>query len=61
MKKIEKKIVKAYFSKSSSGNFTPRINFPKSWFDKLEITNNQREVEIELDEEKAEIKVRKVR
>lgn len=61
MGKIEKKIVKSYFSKSSSGSFTPRVNFPKSWFEKLEISKEEREVEIELDEEKKEIRIKKVK
>lgn len=57
---MEKRILKIQFSKGGSGSISPRISIPKSWIDKLDISEQEREVKVLFDEEKKEIIIKKL-
>lgn len=56
---MEKRILKVSFFKSGSGSISPKLNIPKSFLDKIEINQENREIEIELKEDTKEIIIRK--
>lgn len=56
---MEKRILKVSFFKSGSGSISPKLNIPKSFLDKIEINQEDREIEIELNEDTKEIIIRK--
>lgn len=56
---MEKRNMNISFTRSGSGSISPRITLPKSYLDKLNITQDERMVELILDEEKQEIIIRK--
>lgn len=58
---MEKKIreLKITFGKSGNGNLNPRISVPKKFLDTLGVTQEQREVIMELDEEMKAIIIKK--
>lgn len=56
---MEKRILKISFFKSGSGSISPKLNIPKSFLDKLKINQENREVEIEVNEDTQEIIIRK--
>lgn len=56
---MEKRILKVSFFKSGSGSISPKLNIPKSFLDKIEINQENREIEIELNEDTKEIIIRK--
>ncbi len=45
MQKVKKK--KVSFNKSGTGGITPKITLPAKWLDKMGITEDDREVEME--------------
>lgn len=47
------------FPRSGSGSISPRITLPKTYLDKLKITQEERMVELILDEENQQIIIRK--
>lgn len=49
------------FGKSGSGSINPRVTVPKSFLDILEVTQEERGVVMELDEEKKMIIIKKAR
>lgn len=55
----EKKILKISFNKSGSGGLTPKIALPKKWTDKMKLTLEEREIEVEFRESEEEIIIRK--
>lgn len=55
----KKRQLKVTFGKSGSGSLNPRISLPKSFLDVLEVTQDQRDVIMELDEEKKTITIKK--
>lgn len=55
----EKRILKVMFARSGSGSMTPRITVPKSFTDFLEVTQEDREVVMELDKENKRIIITK--
>ncbi len=56
---MEKRVLKISFFKSGSGSISPKLNIPKSYLDKLRITQEEREVEVEVREDTQEIVIRK--
>ncbi len=56
---MEKRFLKVSYSKSGSGSISPKLSIPKSFLEKLEITQENREIEIELREDTKEIIIRK--
>lgn len=52
---MEKRVLKISFAKGGSGSVSPRTTIPKKWLDLLEINQNEREIEIILDDEKKQI------
>ena len=47
------------FGKSGKGSISPRLNIPKKFLDVLEITQENRSIILELDEEKKVITITK--
>ncbi|MBR8701661.1 hypothetical protein IX317_001665 [Fusobacterium sp. DD29] len=56
---MEKRELTISFSKSGAGNFSPRITLPKKWIDKMEISQEQRQVEVIFNEDTKEIIIKK--
>ena len=56
---MEKRDLKISFNKNGTGSFTPKISLPKKWIDKMNITPDERQVEVEFVEETGEIIIRK--
>lgn len=56
---MEKRDMNISFTRSGSGSISPRIALPKTYLDKLQITQEERAVELILDEENQEIIIRK--
>lgn len=56
---MEKRDMNISFTRSGSGSISPRITLPKTYLDKLKITQEERMVELILDEENQEIIIRK--
>lgn len=54
-----KRVLKVSFFKSGSGSISPKVNIPKSYLEKLNITQEEREIEVEVREETEEIIIRK--
>ncbi|MBM6876144.1 AbrB/MazE/SpoVT family DNA-binding domain-containing protein [Fusobacterium mortiferum] len=48
---MEKRTLKISFGKSGNGGLNPKISIPKTFLDKLNITQENREVEMILDED----------
>ena len=59
--KIEERRLKVTFTKSGAGNFTPRTALPKVWCDKLNITQEEREIIVIFDEKNEQILVKKAK
>lgn len=59
--KIEERRLKVNFTKSGAGNYTPRTSLPKSWCDKLNITQEEREIIVIFDENNQQIIVKKAK
>lgn len=55
----KKRELKISFNKGGSGSISPKITIPKKYLDILEITQDQREVIMELDEERKAIIITK--
>ena len=56
---MNKRILKVSFGKSGAGSISPKLSIPKSFLDKININQDEREIEIELNEETEEIIIRK--
>ena len=56
---MNKRILKISFGKSGSGGVTTKISIPKSVLDKMGVTQEEREVELEFNETTKEITIRK--
>jgi len=56
---MEKRILKVIFNTSGSGSKTTRLTLPKTWIDKLQVSEDERELEVAFDEEKGEIILKK--
>lgn len=55
---MEKRNMNVIFTKGGSGSVTTKLNLPKTWVDKMRVTQEEREVIVEFDGEK--IVVRKM-
>ena len=56
---MEKRILKVSFFKSGSGSISPKLNLPKSFLDKINVNQEEREVEVVVNEDTQEIIIRK--
>lgn len=56
---MEKRDLKISFNKNGTGSFTPKISLPKKWIDKMNLTQEEREIEVCFNEEAKEITIRK--
>ena len=56
---MEKKDLKISFNKNGNGSLTPKIALPKKWTDKMNITLEERDIEVYFNEETKEITIRK--
>lgn len=56
---MEKRILKITFGKSGNGGINPRVSIPKSFLDKMKVTQEEREIEMTFDEEKMIITIAK--
>lgn len=56
---MEKRLLKVSFNKSGTGGLTPKISLPKKWTDKMDITLEEREIEVEFREDTKEIIIKK--
>lgn len=56
---MEKRNLKITFGKSGNGGINPRVSIPKTFLDKMNITQDEREIEMVFDEEKMTITITK--
>lgn len=56
---MEKRILNVSFSKSGSGSISPKLSIPKSFLDKIGVNQENREIEVILNEDREEITIRK--
>ena len=56
---MEKRDLTINFFKSGSGSISAKAGIPKSWLDKLSITQEARNIELILDEENQQIILKK--
>ena len=56
---MEKRDLKISFGKSGSGSISPKLSIPKTFLDKIEVNQDEREIELELNEDTKEIIIRK--
>ncbi|MGL5710280.1 MAG: AbrB/MazE/SpoVT family DNA-binding domain-containing protein [Cetobacterium sp.] len=56
---MEKRELKISFFKGGSGSVSAKASIPKKWLDILKISQEEREIDLILDEEKEEIIIRK--
>lgn len=56
---MEKRDLKISFGKSGSGSISPKLSIPKSFLDKIGISQEEREIELEVNEDAKEIIIRK--
>lgn len=56
---MEKRTLKISFGKSGNGGLNPKISIPKTFLDKLNITQENREVEMILDEDNQKLIIMK--
>lgn len=52
---MEKRDLNVSFYKSGAGSISAKLNLPKSFLDKLKVTQEERTVEVTLDEKNQEI------
>lgn len=58
---MESRKLNISFSKSGSGSINAKLSVPKTWLDKLEITPEEREIELTLDEENKKLILEKLK
>ncbi|WP_373076420.1 AbrB/MazE/SpoVT family DNA-binding domain-containing protein [Fusobacterium mortiferum] len=56
---MEKRELKISFGKSGSGSISPKLSIPKSFLDKIGVTQEEREIELLVNEDTKEIIIRK--
>lgn len=54
---MEKRTLKISFGKSGNGGVNPKLSIPKSFLDRMNITQDEREIEMLFDEEKMSITI----
>lgn len=54
---MEKRTLKISFGKSGNGGVNPKLSIPKSFLDKMNVTQDEREVDMLFDEEKMSITI----
>lgn len=53
---MEKRILKVLLSKSGSGSLSPKISLPTTWIKEMNITQEEREVEVYFENNEIRIK-----
>lgn len=56
---MEERILKISFNKSGTGGLTPKVSLPKKWTDKMDITLEEREIQVRFNEDTKEIIIKK--
>jgi len=56
---MTKRVLKVSFFKSGSGSISPKLNIPKSFLDKIGVTQEEREIEVEVNEDTKIITIKK--
>lgn len=56
---MEKKDLKISFNKNGNGSLTPKVALPKKWTDKMDITLEEREIQVCFNEDTKEIIIKK--
>lgn len=56
---MEERKMKASFAKSGSGSLNSRVIIPITWFRKIGVTPEEREIKIKINEEKGQIIIEK--
>ena len=58
---MDKRILKISFGKTGTGNVNTKLSVPKKILEDMQVTQEEREVEIEYNKEKKEIIIRKAK
>ena len=58
---MDKRILKISFGKTGTGNVNTKLSVPKKILEDMEVTQEEREVELEYNKEKKEIIIRKAK
>ncbi|RXZ68959.1 hypothetical protein EPT53_08070 [Fusobacterium necrophorum] len=53
------RILKIIFANDGKGRVSPKLSIPKNWLDQIGISINEREVEVQFNEQKKEIVIKK--
>lgn len=56
---MKKRDLKISFGKSGSGSISPKLSIPKTFLDKIGVTQEDRKIELEVNENTKEIIIRK--
>ena len=56
---MKKRDLKISFGKSGSGSISPKLSIPKTFLDKIGVTQEDRKIELEVNEDTKEITIRK--
>ena len=56
---MKKRDLKISFGKSGSGSISPKLSIPKTFLDKIGVNQEEREIEIEVNEDTQELIIRK--
>nr|DAN83776.1 MAG TPA: Toxin SymE, type I toxin-antitoxin system [Caudoviricetes sp.]DAU87074.1 MAG TPA: Toxin SymE, type I toxin-antitoxin system [Caudoviricetes sp.] len=58
---MDKRILKISFGKTGTGNVNTKLSVPKKILEDMQVTQEEREVELEYNKEKKEIIIRKAK
>ena len=58
---MDKRILKISFGKTGTGNVNTKLSVPKKILEDMQVTQEEREVELEYNKEKKEIIIRKTK
>ena len=58
---MDKRILKISFGKTGTGNVNTKLSVPKKILENMQVTQEEREVELEYNTEKKEIIIRKAK
>ena len=58
---MDKRILKISFAKTGTGNVNTKLSVPKKILEDMQVTQEEREVELEYNKEKKEIIIRKAK
>jgi len=56
---MEKRVLNVYFGRSGSGSVSPTVSLPKTFLDKINVTDKERQILMKLDETTGIITIQK--